>query len=202
MPLAANLPRPRSGRWLAHFNLTLPLAARDARDFLSLADAAGADAMLVDSADQISDASAADLVVFAGHGDGLGADQHLVLANGARVFSTDIESLPTGCTVVLHACWAGFVLDRPATEQVDLPLVLLGRGAHSVVGTLGPVLDVDASAMFAPVMSRLAKGDSASQALNHAIRSLLSEDPLAPLSAWASYVTVGRHPSFAGSVAE
>jgi hypothetical protein len=195
-PAASNVTGSTSRRWLGHFDLTLPLAIEDLQAFLRTARAVGATPVLFN---EPADVPAEDvaLVLFAGHAAGSGSDQHLVLANRVRMYADAIENWPSGCSVVLDACWSAAITDRPGTEQVDLSLMILARGAHSVIGSVGPVLDVHASQMFRSVLRHLAQGVAGAKAVQAAVKELLDADPSLPLAAWASYVTVGRHTQFA-----
>lgn len=182
--------------WAGHFDLSIPLAVSDLQAFLAIARTAGCSTRLFDAASDLGAEGGASVIAFAGHGDGVGASQHLRLASGERVHAGEFDSLAQGCTIVLDACWTGSVLDIPGSEQVDLPLILLARGAHSVVGTLGPVLDVHASRLFGPVLEGLGHGMTAAESLHLVISDLLESSPSLPLAAWASYLTVGRHVHF------
>jgi hypothetical protein len=193
---SANTPAPRSRRWAGHFDLSLPNAVAELSNTFTSTRAAGIDLGLFSTHAELADTAPVSHLIFAGHGVLGRGQQELKLASGERCTSLDLSVLTPGASVVLNACWSGTVLDDIGADPADLTLSLIGEGAHSVLGTIGPVADTQAGEFLAACLHALATGASVAESAHQAIRTRLATDPDLPLSAWACYTTTGRRASF------
>ncbi|HET8775570.1 MAG TPA: CHAT domain-containing protein [Thermoanaerobaculia bacterium] len=119
-------------------------------------------------------AAGADIVHFAGHAR-LGGEPALLFGDGGEVRAAEIARAPLARPrlVVLAACGtaagAGEGFDGPR----GLARAFLTAGASAVVGTLWPVDDAEAAALFSEFHRRLGGGEDAADALRHAQLALL-----------------------------
>lgn len=145
-------------------------------------------------------AANADVVHFAGHARATAdaPDPALLLtadANGsAELYASQIarSSLPRPRLAVLAAC---DTMTRETQRPDALPSLaraFLAAGVPEVVGTLWPIDDQHAAALFAEFHRRLAVGESTANALRHAQLSLLRGGTNAshPIG-WASVEIIG-----------
>ncbi|HEU5483308.1 MAG TPA: hypothetical protein VFU98_00265, partial [Microlunatus sp.] len=138
---SANTPAPTFRRWAGHFDLSLPNAVAELSNTIASTQAADLDLSLFSTRAELADITSVSHLVFAGHGVLGRGQQQLKLASGERCTSPDLSVLAPGASVVLNACWSGTVLDDIGADPADLVLSLIGEGAHSVLGTIGPVAD-------------------------------------------------------------
>ncbi|MGJ7442918.1 CHAT domain-containing protein [Aquipuribacter sp. MA13-6] len=195
---AHNVTSAAGNAWLGHFDLSLSYALRDQKTVYQQASRVGARLRLIGAGEVLPDepSEPVSLVVFAGHGVGTGAAQRLRLAGGQTLRVEDLPNLSRGAIVVLNACWVGAVLDDVAVEPSDLALALLARGAHSVIGTIRAVQDVEAAAYLQELLPRLVDGLDPARAVLETTRAILHDRPEAPLHAWASHTLIARATHF------
>ena len=130
--------------------------------------------------------SAADVVHIAGHTErqaGLG-DAALVFAGNERASWKTIAATlqPKAKTVVLAACETP---RRPSSAQaraLSLGGAFLAAGATNVVGTLTPIADADAHALFRALHRELAAGTPPAEALRRAQLAAIAAQPARPES--------------------
>ncbi len=128
--------------------------------------------------------SPADVMHISGHTErqeGLG-DAALVFAGNERVSWKTIASAPQtrAKTVVLAACET---LRRPSSPQaraLSLGGAFLAAGAGNVFGTLTPIADADARAIFRALHHELAAGADPSEALRRAQLAAIAAQPSRP----------------------
>lgn len=133
--------------------------------------------------------AAADVVHIAGHTErqtGLG-DAALVFSGNERASWKTIAatSQPRARTVVLAACET---LRRPSSPQaraLSLGGAFLAAGASDVIGTLTPIADADARAIFRAFHHELAAGIGPAEALRRAQCAAIAAQPARP-EAWQS----------------
>jgi CHAT domain-containing protein len=129
----------------------------------------------------------ADVLHIAGHTErlaGLG-DAALVFAGSERAsWKTIVSTLrPRAKTIVLAACET---LRRPSSPQaraLSLGGAFLAAGASNVIGTLTPIADSDAHAIFRALHRELAAGVTPAEALRRAQRAAIAAQPSRP-EAW------------------
>jgi len=113
-------------------------------------------------------ASRADVVHISGHAD-VGTDAALVLGadrvSWRRAASAGLRGEPL---VVLAACATLRAPRSARTRALSLGAGFLAGGASGVVGTLAPIADNDARALFAVFHRHLAAGRGAAEALRQA----------------------------------
>lgn len=194
---------PRGSKWAGHFDLSLAAALNDLRVAVRVSGAAGSRLGLFTNLEEFSKVAGEQgvgVLLFAGHGQVLQRGQRLRLATGETCQAVDLKGLRQGAVVVLNACWTGAVADVHGSDTSEQALQFLVGGAHSVLGTLGPINDSRASEFLAEYLPAVARGRTSAQAALHAIRVLLDEEQGRPLSSWASYATLGRGCEYAGNL--
>jgi tetratricopeptide (TPR) repeat protein len=194
-----NTVRPSTQQWAAHFDLSLPTAIDELRETASKARDLGLDLRLFGSLEELKDIGAAtpvSMLIFAGHGLIGHNEQQLVLAGRQRCDASDFQGLATGATVILNACWSGYVFDHYGSDSSQQALEFLVAGAHSVLGTIGPVSDRRAGEFLRECLPPLAAGRPLAHAYQEALTRLLAHDPDQPLASWATYTPIGRHTDF------
>ncbi|WP_351235369.1 CHAT domain-containing protein [Streptomyces sp. NPDC002133] len=194
-PNAVAAPMSRKQAWLSHFDLALPLALTDLSNVVQEAARREVELTLVDTKQELQQqlGNNPSLIVLSCHGTGVGAGQTLHMAGGDTLNANDFEPVPAGSTFIIDCCWTGAVHDPQGMEALNLPLTLLAKGAHSVIGAIGPVNDHHASALLHRVLPQLQQpGVTPATALFRAWRSALEQDSDMPLNAWASFNTVAR----------
>jgi hypothetical protein len=136
----------------------------------------------------------ADLLHFAGHAvsDAVHpAQSRLVLAPGSRPLrSEDIASarMRPGGLVVLGACSTAAGQTFPGEGPLNLARPFLIAGASSVVATLWPVGDADASRFLIEFHTLVSRGVSPALAL----ATVQRRAPHSSQSNWAAFVLIGR----------
>jgi tetratricopeptide (TPR) repeat protein len=133
--------------------------------------------------------SAADVVHIAGHTErqaGLG-DAALVFSGNERVSWKTIASTPQSPaqTVVLAACETLRRPNAPQARALSLGGAFLAAGAGNVVGTLTPIADTDARAIFRALHRELAAGVDPAEALRRAQIAAIAAQPSRPES-WSA----------------
>lgn len=88
----------------------------------------------------------------------------LHMADGP-VFAHELRRRATARHVVLSACDVGRLDPRPGDEPLGLTAALMALGVRSIVAPVAPVSDAVAADAMVGYHRRLARGDSASQAL-------------------------------------
>jgi CHAT domain len=180
----------------------LPTAVDELRETTSAAKDLGRDLSLFGSLDELKDIGAAtpvSMLIFAGHGLIGRSDQQLVLAGRQRCDASEFQGLALGATVILNACWSGYVFDHYGSDSAQQALEFLVAGAHSVLGTMGPISDRRAGEFLRECLPPLAAGRPLAHAYQETLTRLLADDPDRPLASWASYAAIGRHTDFSPS---
>jgi tetratricopeptide (TPR) repeat protein len=195
VPLVANTPAPSANQWAGHFDHSLEYALRDQQNAAWAAAANASPMRLVDRAENLRDESIT-LFMFSGHGTGLGLHQRLRLSSGEMTSAVDLGGTAHGASFVLNACWSGNVMDVTGTDPVDLPLLLLAQGAHSVWAGFGSINDRRAALASEALLREVRPDRTISQAAQHAFRSLLDDNPELPLREWATHGTIGRSTNY------
>lgn len=199
--LAPNLARPLDQRWYGHFDLTLPNAVGELRETLAAVRRSDTPFTLFNDVEELAAVDGENAVshlLFSGHGQiHQHGDQRLLLAGGRPYTASDLAGLALGATVLLNACWSGIVSDKFGSDPAQQALELLAGGAHSVLGTLGPISDRAAGLFLRECLPELAAGQSMANAVRTATTALLEADNDVSLATWASYATIGRHTDFA-----
>jgi tetratricopeptide (TPR) repeat protein len=181
--------------WAAHFDLHLLFALDDLSTVVQEATGRSVELRLVDDKEQLHEAleSSPSLIILSCHGSGVGVAQTLHMSNGSRLNALDMDPVPAGSTFLVDCCWIGAVHDPEGLESLNLPLTLLARGAHSVVGATGPVSDRHAAALLSVLLPQLQRPNVApSTAMFRAWQTVLGDDPAMPLRAWAIFNTISR----------
>ncbi len=194
---------PRSSKWAGHFDLSLAAALDDLKVAVRVSGAAGSRLDLftnLEGFSKVAGEQGVGVLLFAGHGEVIQRRQRLRLATGESCQAVDFKGLIQGAVVVLNACWTGAVADVHGGDTSEQALQFLVGGAHSVLGTLGPINDARASEFLAEYLPAVARGRTSARAALHAIRVLLDEEQGRPLSSWASYATLGRGCEYAGNL--
>jgi CHAT domain-containing protein len=192
IPGASNLPKSHGRRWVGHFDLALPYAIADLQTVAAGARSRSTSLTLIDKADELALMDDASFVFIACHGFGLRAEQRIRMADGGLADASHFSEIPPGLNVILNTCWLGLVEDEPGTEPIDLPLLLLANGAHSVMATLGPVSDYYTSEFVGSLVEQLGDDLTVAAAAHRTIKRALSADADLPLVRWAPYITIGR----------
>jgi CHAT domain-containing protein len=150
----------------------------------------------------LSLAAESEIIHFAGHAR-VGADPALLLGDGSALRAAEIARarLVRPRLVVLAACGTaggdGDGFDGPR----GLARAFLSAGAGAVVGTLWPIDDAEAAALFSEFHRRIRAGEDAASALRHAQLALLrgngtrSRHP----AAWAAAELFGGNVTINGS---
>lgn len=138
---------------------------------------------------------AAEVVHIAGHTErqpGRG-DAALLFANGERVSWKRISASRLGkpSLVVLAACETLRAPADPARQRaLSLGGAFLAAGAGAVIGTLTPVADADARALFGAVHRELAAGVGAAEAVRRAQRAAIAADPARRSGGWRAITLI------------
>ena len=155
-------------------------------------DAGGARATF---ASLLGAAADADVIHVSGHAErqGPAGESTLVLA-GEPVSSRRIAaaSLPRGPVVVLAACETLSAIRSPRLRTLSLGDGFLAAGAADIIGTLAPIPDVDAQAIFERVHRHLAAGRTAADALRLAQLESLAAEAGGARNAWRSVALLTR----------
>lgn len=130
--------------------------------------------------------SVADVMHIAGHTErqsGLG-DAALVFSGNERASWKTIASTlqPHAKTVVLAACETLRRPNSPQARALSLGGAFLAAGAGNVVGTLAPIADTDARAIFRALHRELAAGVDPAEALRRAQIAAIAAQPSRPES--------------------
>jgi CHAT domain-containing protein/TolA-binding protein len=149
----------------------------------------------------LSLAASADVIHFAGHAR-LGADPALLLNDTDEVRAVEIARARLHPRlVVLAACGTAAGTGDGFDGPRGLAGAFLTAGAGAVVGTLWPVDDAEAAALFTEFHRRMRDGDDAATALRQATLVLLrGSNPRARHpAAWAGAELFGGNVTIAGS---
>lgn len=107
------------------------------------------------------------------------------------IFASDIAALPVAPRlVVLAACETGGGVPRQGAGVVGLAGAFLAAGSETVIATLWPVPDADASIFFVELHRRLAQGLVPAEALRQVQLSFLTGRRNAAM--WSAVVAVGK----------
>ncbi len=139
-------------------------------------------------------ASSADVVHVTGHTERetTGGEHALMLAgpHGSldRASSRTIAATPIahGCIVVLAACETLRPPASPETHALSLGGAFIAAGAAETIGTLTPIRDRDARAIFRIVHQHLAAGDTAASSLRAAQIAAIRDESMTGPHAWRS----------------
>lgn len=150
----------------------------------------------------LSLAAESDVIHFAGHAR-LGADPALLLNDTDELRAVEIarSRLPRPRLVVLAACGTAAGTGDGFDGPRGLAGAFLRAGVSAVVGTLWPVDDAEAAALFTELHRRMRGGDDAATALRHATLLLLhgsnarSRHP----AAWAAAELFGGNVTITGT---
>jgi CHAT domain-containing protein len=114
-------------------------------------------------------AAGADVLHIAGHteGDPATGDQALALVGGPVTWRTIAAMHNMAPVVVLSACNTLRRTHDPSRRALSLAAAFLAAGAREVIGTLAPIGDADARALFLALHEQLAKGIAAPAALRN-----------------------------------
>ena len=195
---ALNLPAPDVQRWAGHYDLSLSSAIAELAETLRTAKRLSLPFHLFNDIEELATVGDEGIshLIFSGHGQ-IGLDeQRLLLAGGRPCGAAELRGLALGATVMLNACWSGYVLDQFGSDPAELALEFVAAGAHSVLGTIGPVSDRSAGHFMGECLPSLAAGESLARSVRSAIANLLAAEADLPLASWASHVTVGRDTDF------
>jgi tetratricopeptide (TPR) repeat protein len=110
----------------------------------------------------------ADVLHVAGHTTAdPSADESLAIAGGGISWRTITAMRNVPAVVVLSAC--NTLRRRPGADRRGLSLgaAFVAAGAHDVIGTLAPIGDADARALFLALHEQLARGIAPHAALRH-----------------------------------
>lgn len=144
-------------------------------------------------------AAEADVIHVSGHAErhGPAGESTLVLA-GERVSSRRIAaaSLQRGPVVVLAACETLRAIRSPRLRTLSLGDGFLAAGAADIIGTLAPIPDVEAQAIFERVHRHLAAGRTAADALRLAQLESLAAEAGGTRNAWRSVALLTRRIPF------
>ena len=139
--------------------------------------------------------SGAEVVHIAGHTErqpGRG-DAALLFANDERVSWKRISTSRLGkpSLVVLAACETLRSPADPAQQRaLSLGGAFLAAGAGAVIGTLTPVADADARALFGAVHRELAAGVGAAESVRRAQRAAIAADPSRRSGGWRAITLI------------
>lgn len=140
-------------------------------------------------------AAGADVIHVSGHAErhGRAAETTLVFGDG-RVSSRRIASVPLrgNPVVVLAACETLRAARSPRVRALSLGGGFLAAGAADIIGTLAPIPDVDARAIFERVHRHLAAGHAAAEALRLAQLESLAAEEKGARNAWRSVALLTR----------
>jgi tetratricopeptide (TPR) repeat protein len=135
-------------------------------------------------------AADADVIHVSGHADSRGpAGEATLVLGGEPVSSRRIAAaapLSRGPVVVLAACETLRAIRSPRVRTLSLGDGFLAAGASDIIGTLAPIPDVDAQAIFERVHRHLAAGRTAAEALRLAQLESLAAEAGGTRNAWRS----------------
>lgn len=137
----------------------------------------------------------ADVIHVSGHTErsGPAGEATLVFAD-EQVSSRRIAaaSLQHGPVVVLAACETLRAIHSPRVRTLSLAAGFLAAGAADIIGTLAPIPDADAQAIFERVHRHLAAGRTAADALRLAQLESLAAEGGGARNAWRSVALLTR----------
>lgn len=108
----------------------------------------------------------------ASHGTGhVGIDHHVLLGDGTTITPMDALDMPWSDTVLLAACWVGYIEQQIGVEPFGIPIACLLRGARSVLGGLAPVSDHHTSSIIRRALPSLVGDGDVVMALGRALRA-------------------------------
>ncbi|MGH7488043.1 MAG: CHAT domain-containing protein, partial [bacterium] len=144
----------------------------------------------------LSRAKEADVIHFAGHSvasNEASAGGYLQLGSGEKLGLRQIATTPLPHTrlVVLSACSTASGNVRATEGTISVARAFLAAGVPSVVATLWPVDDQQATAFFPIVHRYLSRGIPAAEAVRAAQIEAI-HDSTAPPSLWAAVQVVGN----------
>jgi CHAT domain-containing protein len=150
----------------------------------------------------LSLAAESDVIHFAGHAR-LGADPALLLNATDELRAVEIARvrLPRPRLVVLAACGTAAGTGDGFDGPRGLAGAFLTAGAGAVVGTLWPVDDAEAAALFTEFHRRMRNGEDAAAALRQAALLLLRGSNIRGRhpAAWAAAELFGGNVTIAGT---
>jgi hypothetical protein len=140
-------------------------------------------------------AADADVIHVSGHAQSRGpAGEATLVLGGEPVSSRRIAAapLPRGPVVVLAACDTLRAIRSPRVRTLSLGDGFLAAGAADIIGTLAPIPDADAQAIFERVHRHLAAGRTAAEALRLAQLESLAAEAGGTRNAWRSVALLTR----------
>lgn len=166
--------------------------AQVTRIYQRAVDAGGARATF---ASLLGAAASADVIHLSGHAESRGAAGEAALVLGGEPVSSRRiagASLQGGPVVVLAACETLRAIRSPRVRTLSLADGFLAAGAADIIGTLAPIPDVDAQAIFERVHRHLAAGRTAAEALRLAQLESLAAESGGTRNAWRSVALLTR----------
>jgi tetratricopeptide (TPR) repeat protein len=143
----------------------------------------------------LGEAAAADVLHIAGHTERQqgGGEQALVFADRRVSWKTILAAPPLHARVVVLAACETFRVPAARTRALSLAGAFSAAGAEEVIGTLAPIPDRDALALFRSIQRSLAGGATAAEAVRSAqLESIALERAGESARAWQDVAVLTR----------